>query len=74
MNVFSGKNFRLFGLGLVLLVIGYVFLGIGPANNPLSKTIAPLILVAVYCVYFPWAILTRGKGAEHEEEAQKEGV
>lgn len=74
MNLFSGKNLRLFGLGLLLLVVGYVFLGIGPVNNPLSKTVAPLILVAVYCVYFPWAILTRDKSVEHEKETQKEGV
>ncbi len=74
MNLFSAKNYRLFGVGVVLLTIGYVFLGMGPVNNPLSKTVAPLILVAVYCIYFPWAILTRDRNAEQGEETRKEGV
>lgn len=47
------KNWTLFGVALVMIVAGYVFLANG------SITIAPLLLVLGYCVMIPWAILAR---------------
>jgi hypothetical protein len=58
---FDKKNFVLLGLCIILLVLGYVLLGQGPVDNPLSKTVAPLILVGVYCGLLPYSILTRSK-------------
>lgn len=49
------RNFTLLGIALGVIVVGYVFLAIG------SITIAPLLLVAGYCVLLPWAILARDK-------------
>jgi len=60
-TLFSSKSLKLFGISLALLVLGYVLLGQGPVENPLSKTIAPIILVAVYCVLIPYAIMTKSK-------------
>ncbi len=59
--MFGPLNYKLFGLSFVLLVIGYVCLGQGPVNNPLSLNVAPVILFAVYCVLLPIAIVVRGK-------------
>ena len=82
--LFTKKNFILFGLSAVLLAVGYVLLGLGPAitdlmnrilawlavdyvllgqspvENHLSKSVAPVILVAVYCGLIPYAILCGG--------------
>jgi uncharacterized membrane protein len=58
---FGPLNYKLLGLSFVLLVIGYVCLGQGPVTNPLSLNVAPVILVAVYCVLLPIAIIVRGK-------------
>jgi hypothetical protein len=60
-TLFSLRNLRLFGISLALLVVGYVLLGQGPVDNPLSKTVAPIILVAVYCVLIPYAIMAKSK-------------
>ena len=72
-NYFTAKNYKLIGLSLVLLALGYVFLAQGPVNNPLSKTVAPLILVGVYCVLIPLAIAVKGKD-EKKSEQKKQGV
>jgi hypothetical protein len=59
--MFDSLNFKLFGLSLFLLVIGYIFLGQGPVTSIFSWSIAPVILVGVYCVLIPFAILKKSK-------------
>ena len=59
--MFSARNVKLLGLCVGLLIVGYIFLGQGPVFNPISWTIAPLLLVAVYCIMIPWAIITKDK-------------
>jgi hypothetical protein len=71
-TLFSSKNMKLFGISLVLLVIGYVLLGQGPVDNPLSKTIAPIILVAVYCVLIPYAIMAKSKGPSKSPDGRQQ--
>lgn len=55
------KNILLVALGVLLLVIGFICLATGPANNPVSLTVAPLILVIAYLVVIPVGILLNGK-------------
>jgi ABC-type Fe3+ transport system permease subunit len=70
--LFSETNFFLFGLSAVLLAIGYILLGQGPADNHLSKSVAPIILVFVYCGLIPFAMLYGyGKGGENGKETKK---
>jgi hypothetical protein len=70
--VFSSINFKLIGLCIALLIVGYFFLGQGPVYNHLSWSVAPIILVGVYCILFPVAILYKGKGKA--EEKKEKGV
>lgn len=58
------KNILLVGLGILLLVIGFVCLAQGPANNPISLTVAPIVLVVAYLVVIPIGILWNGKNQE----------
>ena len=44
------KNILLVALGALLIVIGFVCLAQGPADNPVSLTVAPIILVLAYLV------------------------
>jgi hypothetical protein len=60
-ELFSIINVKLFAISLIALVIGYVLLAQGPANNPLSKSVAPIILVLSYCVLIPLSIVFSGK-------------
>ena len=55
------KNIILIAIGVLLLVIGFLCLATGPADNPVSLTVAPLILVLAYLVVIPIGILFGGK-------------
>ena len=70
--IFSDMNFKLLGVCVVLLVIGYVCLGQGPVYNHVSWSVAPVILVFVYCILLPFAILYREK--EDTTDKKKKGV
>ncbi len=58
---FGRRNLVIFLIGVVVLVVGYILLSVGPWDNPLSRSVAPLILLFGYLVIFPVAIFTRGK-------------
>ena len=70
-TIFSAKNLVLMGISVVLLAVGYVLLGQGPVNNPLSKSVAPVLLVVVYCVIIPYAILAKSKKERKDEQSDK---
>lgn len=55
------KNLVLIAIGVLLLVIGFFCLATGPADNPVSLTVAPLILTLAYLVIIPLGILWKGK-------------
>ncbi|NLG19012.1 MAG: DUF3098 domain-containing protein [Fibrobacter sp.] len=68
-NFFSAINYKLLAVCLVLLITGYILLAQGPVDNPLSKSVAPLILIGVYCVLIPVSLLAKGreKGSEQQK-------
>ena len=55
------NNLVLIAVGVLLLVIGFLCLATGPAENPVSLTVAPLILCLAYLVIIPLGILWKGK-------------
>ena len=63
---FMRKNWTLAVAGLASILIGYVCLRIPPAEGFLSLTLAPVLLVAGYCVLIPWAILARDQTEESD--------
>ena len=50
---FTSKNFLFFGIGLILVVIGFILLAAG------DIVAAPLLLVIGYLVFFPLGILLK---------------
>ncbi len=50
---FGRKNYLMFGVALLVIIIGYVLLAQG------SITMAPLLLVIGYCVLVPVAIMIK---------------
>ena len=61
------KNILLIAIGIVLLIIGFICLATGPADNPVSLTVAPLILVLAYLVVIPLGILFGGKKQDKQD-------
>ena len=73
---FTRENGLLFGLGLLVIIIGYVLLAIPPAEGFWSLTAAPIALVLGYCVLIPMALLKKPKRAvqkmpQGSEETQR---
>ena len=58
------KNLILIAVGVLMLVIGFICLASGPADNPVSLTVAPIILSITYLVIIPLGILWSGKKEE----------
>ncbi len=54
--VIDNRNLVLFLAGVVTLIIGFILLSIAPWDNPISRIIAPLVLLLAYLVIFPAAI------------------
>lgn len=66
---FTKWNWVIFGLGLLSILLGYIFLIKG------DITIAPILLVAGYCVIIPLAIIWKwdiGKIFSKSEESARE--
>jgi len=61
---FTKRNWTWLGIGLLVIIIGYIALAKG------SITLAPILLVAGYCVLIPIAILL-GEKKKQEEKAPK---
>jgi len=62
------KNFIYIGAGIAVLLLGFVLLSMGiytTWDNPLSVSVAPVVLVIGYCVVIPWAIMARPKNEEN---------
>jgi uncharacterized membrane protein HdeD (DUF308 family) len=53
------KNLYLMGIGLAVLIIGYIFMAQPPVNSIWSLTIAPIILIIAYLIIIPLAIFYR---------------
>lgn len=52
---FGTINYVFFGLGLLVIILGYISLSAG------SITLAPILLVLGYCVIIPISILIRDR-------------
>jgi len=55
------KNILIVAAGVLLVIIGFFCLAQGPAENPVSLTVAPLILVFAYLIVVPVGIMWGGK-------------
>jgi hypothetical protein len=60
-------NLMLFLLGAAILVVGFLLMSIGPWDNPLSRSVAPIVLLFGYLVVFPVAIFFK-KGSDGDSQ------
>lgn len=64
---FSTVNYYLFGIGLALIILGYIVMASGEVNSFQSLTVAPIILFVGYIIFIPAALIYRDKNLENEE-------
>ena len=58
---FSKKNYVLFILGIISIVIGYIIMALGETYSFQSLSLAPVILTIGYLVLIPSALLYKEK-------------
>ena len=58
---FGKINYQLFGIGLLIIILGYIIMATGETESVQSIKIAPIILIIGYCVFIPAAILIKPK-------------
>ena len=67
------ENFTILGIGLLVILGGYIAMLAGGVEGFVPLVVAPILLVLGYCVIIPVGILyrksapTRAEGAEAEE-------
>lgn len=60
-------NYILLITGLVLLVIGFYLMSVGPWDSTASLVFSPIVLFIAYVLIFPAAILYRNKNKSKDD-------
>jgi len=58
---FTKRNYQILGLGLLVIILGYIALSQTPWDGTMPLVVAPILLVLGYCVIIPFGILYRQK-------------
>jgi len=64
---FSSANYIIFGIGLVVIILGYVIMALGDVNSVQSLSIAPVMLFIGYIVLIPIALIYRDKSGKNSD-------
>ena len=62
------KNYYFLALGLVVTIIGFYFMTIGPWNSVSSLVISPILLFIAYIIIFPLSIFLRKKTEKEQSQ------
>ena len=66
-NYWSRNNYVILIAGLLIIFIGFYLMNQGPWDNPLSLTVAPLVLLVAYVVIIPLAIYYKKPSGSNED-------
>ncbi len=64
----SKINYILFGIGLTLIILGYILMGKGEVYSFQSLTLAPIMLFIGYIIVLPVSLIYRDKNSLEAEE------
>jgi Protein of unknown function (DUF3098) len=60
-NYWDKSNYILLGIGMGIIVLGFILMAQDPWDNPLSLSVSPLVLLFAYLIVFPLSILYKKK-------------
>ncbi|MBK8984419.1 MAG: hypothetical protein IPM38_19390 [Ignavibacteria bacterium] len=63
----TSKNYYIIGAGIFLIILGYILMNENSVSGFLPTIVAPILLIAGYCVVIPVGILYKGKELTTEE-------
>ena len=58
---FGKINYILFGIGLIVILLGHILMATGETESIQSIKLSPIILIIGYCILIPMAILIKPK-------------
>lgn len=64
------ENFVIIGIGIALLIVGYILMAENSVSGFMPTVVAPILLVLGYCVVIPYGILKRPKSAAAKAESE----
>jgi len=64
----TNKNYMIIGAGILVIILGYFFMSENSVDGFLPTVVAPLLLVAGYCVIVPLGILYNDKSNDADSE------
>ena len=56
---YKRKNYVLFGIGVFVIILGYLIMYLGETNSFQSLTLSPILLLIGYLIIIPYALLHR---------------
>ena len=54
---FNRKNYLLFCIGLVVILVGYLLMSFGETTSFQAVKLAPILLIVGYCIIIPISII-----------------
>jgi membrane protein YdbS with pleckstrin-like domain len=66
------RNFAIFGIGILAIIIGYIVMATGETYSVQSLVIAPILLLIGYLIIVPISILYRKKGANQTSQKEED--
>ena len=60
-NYWDKNNYIIFGIGIGIIILGFILMAQDPWDNPISLSFSPVILLFAYLIVFPFSILYRKK-------------
>lgn len=72
-NIYWEKtNYILFGLGALLIILGFYFMSLGAWNSSSSLVVSPILLFLGFVIVMPASILYRKKASTETEFVKSE--
>ena len=69
---YTRRNWAVLGLGIGVILIGYLCLAQPPVDGFFSLTLAPILLVLGYCVLIPIGLLIGGRRKKAATDPKQE--
>jgi len=61
------ENFIIITIGIIFLIVGYIFMSENSVDGFLPTIVAPILLVLGYCVIIPYGIIKRSSKTKKNE-------
>lgn len=60
-NYWEKNNYFLLGLGISIIILGFILMAQGPWDSTLSLIVSPIVLLVAYLIILPLSILYKKK-------------